>query len=328
MCGIAGFIVKDPSSSIDREKLLDALLLGIDDRGGDATGFVARNREGLLEWHKASCDARDFIPYRRPVPVYADVVIAHTRWATQGSPAFPENNHPIKRGPIFVTHNGVIFNDRELFRETARVPYGQVDSEAIAALLADVGTLDKKVGPRLGDIDGSAAIVALDERDGTVLLARISSSPLYVLGTRRIIIWASTAKACEQAHKKVIGSLGRARAMAMAEGDAIVYRDGKGSTFSFEPPMWSYVTKKATPIGNEASGSYLPSHAARPEAKSLTTFKRADECEICGHEMADPYDLWDADDVYEVCETCFGDYAELATQTYAERLSSDRWGEE
>ncbi len=95
-----------------------------------------------MEWHKASTDAKGFRPFRRRLPADADVVIAHTRWATQGSPAFPENNHPVKRGPMFVTHNGVIYNDRSVFSLTKRTPYGQVDSEAIAALLSAYGTLD------------------------------------------------------------------------------------------------------------------------------------------------------------------------------------------
>lgn len=321
MCGIAGFIVKDLTRPFDREALLDELLHGIDPRGGDATGFVARNREGIVEWHKASTDARGFIPHRRRLPLDADVVIGHTRWATNGHQAFPENNHPVKRGPMFVTHNGVIYNDGAIFRATSRTPYGQVDSEAIAALLAAVGTLDERVGVTFSDIDGSAAIAAMDERDGTVLLARISGSPLYVLTTRRVAIWASTAKAAENAHKLVIGSLGRARAKALDEGDAIVYREGVASTFTFEPPRWLYVAPKASPLpSKETTGSYLPASAG---ATGTTTPYR-DHCEICGGTLDDPYDLWDDNDYYEVCGPCWDAYSDPRdrhTVTYADRLA-------
>jgi asparagine synthetase B (glutamine-hydrolysing) len=313
MCGIAGFIIRDPSASIDREALLDVLLAEIDHRGGDATGFVARNREGMLEWQKASTDVRGFLPHRRRLPVDSDVCLAHTRFATQGDRAFPENNHPVKRGPMFVTHNGVIFNDRQLFAATARTPYGQVDSEAIAALLSHCGMLTARTGEAFKAIDGSAAIAALDERDGTVMLARISSSPLYVLSTRRVLLWASTAKAVTAAHKKVIGNLGRVKPEALAEGEGIILRDGTGTRFEFELAPYHFVASKAwMPKGDETSGCYLPAAGKATGDSSRYLAARGNECEICGEEDPhDLYDLWDGEDIYECCEGCWQTYSDV-----------------
>ena len=76
----------------------------------------ARQREmdgekGVLEWHRAACDVPDFTKYRRPVPKGTWTILAHTRYATQGLPAFIENNHPIRRGPFYVIHpEGLIEN--------------------------------------------------------------------------------------------------------------------------------------------------------------------------------------------------------------------------
>lgn len=305
MCGIAGFVLRSPDVDINRELLLDELLRGIDSRGGDATGFVARNREGLVEWHKASTDTRGFLPHRRRMPESADVCLAHTRFATNGHQAFPENNHPVKRGPMFVTHNGVVYNDRELFKACDRTPYGQVDSEALAALLSHCGQLTPRAAETFAQVDGWAAIAAMDERDGTVMLARISSSPLHVLTTRRVTIWASTADAAERAHERVIGSLGRARAVAYDEGEGLILRDGRGTRFDFAPPVfyWSKATPtKAAAQQGETTGSYLPSDA--------NNWHKAGTCELCGMELHDAYDLWDDNDVYEVCAPCWDAYAD------------------
>src|SRR5262245_21635683 len=106
MCGIAGVYLRDPKLSVNLDALLDTMLDAIEHRGGDATGYLALNPEGVAEWHRAACDVPDFKKYRRPVPEGTRTILAHTRWATQGLPAFIENNHPIRRGPFYVIHNG------------------------------------------------------------------------------------------------------------------------------------------------------------------------------------------------------------------------------
>ena len=99
MCGIAGVYLRDESAKADLDAILDTMLVDIEHRGGDATGFVAVGNEGVTEWQKAACGAKDFI--RQP-PARSRkgsrTLLAHTRWATQGLPAFVENNHPLKRG--------------------------------------------------------------------------------------------------------------------------------------------------------------------------------------------------------------------------------------
>lgn len=336
MCGIAGFVIRRPEDSrpLDRERLLSELLLEIDHRGGDATGFVARNERGDVEWHKASCDARQFVPRRRGMPDGATAALAHTRWATQGHQAFPENNHPIRRGAMYVVHNGIVTNDSELFATVNRERYGDVDSEAIAAVLSHAGTLAESPETKtaLGSIGGSAAIAAMDDRDGTVLLARISGSPLYLLETRRLVIWASTAEAIRFAHTAAIGSLGRSEPEAIGEGTAIVVRDGRAERFTFTPkpaPVRTYVPTPST------TGSYTPRGGAA--TRTLATFserwewsdddivipaptaegtaavaayddthrREIGECELCGDLTADVYDLWDGADDWELCESCY-----------------------
>ena len=332
MCGIAGFVVKENSRPLDREGLLTVLLQGIDNRGGDATGFVARNQTGQTEWHKASCDAGRFNLHRRGVPEGANVVLCHTRWATQGHQCFPENNHPIRRGSMYVIHNGVVTNDDELFAATGRERYGDVDSEAIAAVLSHAESLvstDGVPGVRdaLGSIGGSAAIAAMDDRDGTVLLARISGSPLCVLETRRLILFASTAGAIVDAHQAAVGSLGRkeGKVEAIQEGTAILIQDGRASRFTFTPkpsPVRTYVPTPST------TGSYIPGVSSyrgnNSLSRTLTTFGErweweddklvdttkptvvdSDRCELCG-DYGKVWTVFDGHDDWELCDTCSG----------------------
>lgn len=356
MCGIAGFVIKRPDDKrpLDREKLLDELLYQIDLRGGDATGFVARSPGGMIEWHKASCDAPRFVPRRRGMPLGANVALAHTRYATQGHQAFPENNHPIRRGAMYVIHNGVITNDRELFTQCDRERFGDVDSEAIAAVLSHTGSLAESdaLKTALGTIEGSAAIAAMDERTGEVLLARLSGSPLVILETRRVLIFASTESAVTRAHTAAIGSLGRSRAEVIGEGCAIAIKDGELSRFSFVPapsPVRTWVPTPATSASyvlgdgsapKQVTGKYgsgrtfgdrwewqddslvdtgsatpNPSPAPRPLGYLPAAIESLDcDCELCGERTSDPYDYFDGWDDWTLCESCHSFAQETARE--------------
>lgn len=225
MCGIAGVFLRDPSFECDMNAITTTLIDKIDVRGKHACGFVAIGDDGVLEWQKAAVSAFKFNMHRKPVPKGTHAVLAHTRWATQGDPGFMENNHPIKRGPFFIIHNGHVLNDFEMFRSAERQRYGQVDSEAIAARLSSFGNLSdlEKV---MAEIRGGAAVAALDERDCRRLaIAKGSSSPLFVYSGSKIVIFASTQHAVEQAYGKHIGKLGEANLFELKEGDAWEWHD-------------------------------------------------------------------------------------------------------
>jgi hypothetical protein len=226
---------------------------------------------------------------------------------------------------MYLTHNGIVSNDRELFAAIERERYGDVDSEAIAAVLSHAGTLAESPATiaALESVGGSAAIAAMDDRDGTVLLARISGSPLCILETRRLIIWASTAEAIRMAHTAAIGSLGRATIETVGEGVAIVIRGGRAERFTFAPlpvPVHKWVATPST------TGSYTPKSVG-PRTRAFAAYserwewddddvltvpetpKRAVaepwQCELCGEPMYDVYDLFDGADDWELCGSCY-----------------------
>ena len=232
MCGIAGVYLRDPHFRVNMDAMLDTLLDEIDHRGGDATGFVALDDDGVAEWQKAACDAPTFTKHRRRVPATTRVLLAHTRWATQGLPAFVENNHPIRRGPFFVIHNGHVTNDDAMMVSSGRNRFGDVDSEAIAARLAsleDLSALAKVVE----EIEGDAAVAAVDERDcGRLVLARGHASPLYVYEGRRVVVFASTRAAVVNAYTRHIGGFSERRLKYVPEGRLLEWRGKKKSLSS------------------------------------------------------------------------------------------------
>ena len=246
MCGIAGVHLRDPELRVNMDDILDSLLESIEPRGDDATGYVAIGGE-VDEWQKASCGARVFNQYRRIVPRGTRTLLAHTRLATQGLPAFIENNHPIKRGPFYIVHNGHVNNDAELFRKAERMRFGEVDSEAIAARLSSLGNLEL-LSTVMEEISGYAAVAAIDERDpGRLVVARGTGSPLYVYDGRRIVMFASTREAIEKAHAEHVGQISEKRLQFIDEGTQIEWNDGYCTISAFKVPvkkLYTYTSKK------------------------------------------------------------------------------------
>lgn len=237
MCGIAGLHVKPHArGKFNVGWILDELLLGIESRGKDATGFVAVSFEGDITLDKINQPASTFVTERRLIPGTTQTVLGHTRLATQGVPEINANNHPVQFGPMFVTHNGHISNDWELFREKDITATAQVDSEIIPALLYKEGSIDKpeKV---LETLEGAMAIAALDVRQPEkLLLARGASSPLVIVETANIIMWASTENALREAWGKTIGTPpSKAKFQYVPEGMGYVIEHGVMESFTFEP---------------------------------------------------------------------------------------------
>jgi glucosamine 6-phosphate synthetase-like amidotransferase/phosphosugar isomerase protein len=202
MCGIAGFCINE-KEHIDARALAGSLLHQIVERGTDATGMA---------WFDKKENKVKYSRWNKPAPLFVATrlqnmgsntknCILHTRYATQGSPKNMDNNHPIVCKNIVGVHNGHISNDKEIFKEHKMFRKGQVDSEAIFALLNkydEVPATDS-----LLELDGRAAVAWIDRRKPrTLTVARVTSSPLAVAQTvAGSFIFASTesllVKACD-----------------------------------------------------------------------------------------------------------------------------------
>lgn len=219
MCGIAGIHLLDDSYRPDAlDSLAARLLLEIDHRGGDATGAACFGTFGVRV-QKASCRASGFLSEWTGTPDGTRTVLLHTRYATQGSAAFPENNHPVAHGPVHVVHNGHINNDATLFDKLGKTRVGRVDSEAIPAVLLAAGWESADAG--LERLSGAFAIAAVHEgRPGELLLAKGGWSPLVWHANEHLLVWASEGAAITEAWRRVFGTP-PARFTYASEGDLI-----------------------------------------------------------------------------------------------------------
>lgn len=209
MCGIAGFNLA-PEENVNATRLASELLLGIEERGRHATGVAYFDGDGA--WvQKDALPATAFVK-DLDMPAHTSNALLHTRFGTKGSRHDMANNHPIEiPGHVIGVHNGVVWNDDEIFAEvgTSR-RIAEVDSEAIFAALA---YLPGPIDYALGKVLGSAAIAWIDTLGdpGTMHLARISASPLIFAFTEGgSFIFASTASAIRRATTKAGLTLGGA----------------------------------------------------------------------------------------------------------------------
>jgi len=177
MCGIIGYCGFRDAAPILVRGLKQLEYRGYDSFGLATTGShlsVYRNA-GRIPDHEAPA-----------VSLPGRIGIAHTRWATHGAPE-ERNAHPHIdcTGRIAVVHNGVIENFLQLRRELEAAGHtfrSDTDTEVIAHLIEESyrGDLLGAVRSAIRGLEGSWAILAIEEAGGAIVAAR-QSSPL-VLG--------------------------------------------------------------------------------------------------------------------------------------------------
>lgn len=254
MCGIAGLHIKpEYKGKIPAGRLLDWLLVGIQPRGTDATGFLSVGFDNQVQLDKAPIKASDFIKKRKSIKAEPQTILAHTRYATQGGPEDNRNNHPVNYATTFLVHNGWITNDYELYEKYDMERHADVDTEAIAALLWDKCAPDSwgNADKALEELEGAMAVAAIDiRRPGELLLARGYSSPLVYVENKQFIMWASTKEALKLAWGKVLGTPpADNKFKSLAEGDIFFIKDGETMIGSFSPSYGTRYTSSAYAYG-------------------------------------------------------------------------------
>lgn len=191
MCGIAG-ISTSINSKINVRALAHELLVGIESRGSDASGFAYLDQDNNYVAYKDAKPGSQ-LPLSE-LPRRANTVILHTRLSTQGSARKNGNNHPVlgPEGQVALVHNGVISNDYEFRHEFNGDFKGlpEVDSVVIPALIEQRG-----VGKAVEALSGYAAIAYLDSRYTMPILtlARLDYSPVqYTWLMDGTFVFAST----------------------------------------------------------------------------------------------------------------------------------------
>ena len=241
ICGIAGFYIPR-GERVDTARLTRALHIGIDPRGGDATGAAWVDGSGATHHMTITGRARDFRSASPNAAHNARMAILHTRLATQGTEHDQLNNHPIRSGHFLGVHNGHIYNDSELFAELPIPRNGEVDSEAAVALIRYANVKGEDVWTALERLEGRAALAWFDDRDpDTLHMARGDSSPLIVAMTHEnVVVFASTSGALHAALKQV--GLVSTWEAEVKEGTYMRFHMGRLSelkTFVPNPGLWS-----------------------------------------------------------------------------------------
>ncbi len=185
MCGIIGAASNKPLA----EKLIQGLLRQ-EYRGYDSSGLAVFSKDSnQIEMVKKAGKVSELQAALEEYPLMGDTGIAHTRWATHGLPE-EKNAHPHQSNDqIYVVHNGIIENHKEIKTTLKALGYkfiSDTDSEVIGHLIhakLEKGAADlvSAVKEAKQDIQGAFALGVIHQDEPQVVVSTRKGSPL-VLG--------------------------------------------------------------------------------------------------------------------------------------------------
>lgn len=178
MCGIVGYIGKK-----EAVPYLIGGLHRLEYRGYDSAGIVTVSKLGATLC-RAKGKVAELEALVNKKPSKDKIGIGHTRWATHGEPS-ETNAHPHKSGDIYLVHNGIIENYKELKAELKNHKFvSQTDTEVLAALVDSfykpgVELIDA-VTQALKLVVGTYGIAVISVRDPDEIIVARSGSPLII----------------------------------------------------------------------------------------------------------------------------------------------------
>ena len=180
MCGIIGYIGKEPAVPI----LIEGLKK-LEYRGYDSSG-VAVLQDGKITVRRAVGKLQNLETLLRTETLTGTVGVGHVRWATHGRPS-EENAHPHRAGRTVLVHNGIIENYLALKQKLAAqgcVFQSETDTEVIAHLIDSIVqkglSLEEAVREAARYLEGAYAIAVIDERNPDIVIGARKGSPLVV----------------------------------------------------------------------------------------------------------------------------------------------------
>jgi glutamine---fructose-6-phosphate transaminase (isomerizing) len=199
MCGIVGYV--------GNKKVAPLLIEGLkrlEYRGYDSAGIAVVTEQGLRVARSVGRVSVLEALVNETGGFDGSLGIAHTRWATHGSPS-EANAHPhshrTKNGHIVaLVHNGIIENYATLRRYLegkGRSFTSQTDTEVLAALVAELydGNLERAVQAALKEVTGAYAIAVICDNEPHTLVCARKGSPLIIGIADNSYVVASDASA-------------------------------------------------------------------------------------------------------------------------------------
>ena len=204
MCGIVGYVGKN-----EAQGFLLSGLKRLEYRGYDSAGIVTIAEDGeatLIRAKGKIANLEEKLAKNRRTD---KIGIGHTRWATHGEPS-EENAHPHRAGSIYLVHNGIIENYKELKKALKEHEFkSETDSEVLAALVNSFYKdgeypLVNAVVQALKLVQGTYGIAVVSRKNPDEIVVARSGSPLVIgIGNDETLI-ASDASALVGHTKRAI----------------------------------------------------------------------------------------------------------------------------
>ncbi|MBQ3473893.1 glutamine--fructose-6-phosphate transaminase (isomerizing) [Candidatus Saccharibacteria bacterium] len=180
MCGIVGYV-----GGKNAQNFLISGLKRLEYRGYDSAGIVTLAEDGkstlIREKGKiANLEEKLAVNKRED-----KIGIGHTRWATHGEPS-ETNAHPHQAGHLFLVHNGIIENYKDLKKTIKNHEFkSETDTEVLAALIDSFyqdgkHPLMNAVVQALKLVKGTYGIAVVSELSPEEIVVARSGSPLVI----------------------------------------------------------------------------------------------------------------------------------------------------
>ena len=156
MCGIVGYI-----GSKEAQNILLGGLRRLEYRGYDSAGIVTLSKDAEATLLRAKGKVAELDKLATKSATNDMIGIGHTRWATHGAPS-EHNAHPHHVGDIYLVHNGIIENYKDLKEVLSDRGYefaSETDTEVLAALVDETYQEQDKKDLHAAVIDSLKAVV-------------------------------------------------------------------------------------------------------------------------------------------------------------------------
>lgn len=197
MCGIMGYY--SFGKTIPNKDKITTMFSLLESRGRDASGFAFISK-GELIVHKDAVKSSELVKTKQwDELILPSCMILHTRMKTQGSEKNNKNNHPLfSKNGIAIVHNGIIYNDKEIFGKKQRD--AEVDSESILHLLS-IKVKGDRIKRLFDKVEGSFAVALIDknEPDKLVLIKKDNPIDLYYDSRDDILYFCSEREIMQEA---------------------------------------------------------------------------------------------------------------------------------
>lgn len=184
MCGIVGYLGKRNAC-----EMLIKGLKRLEYRGYDSAGVALMKKNGDLNLYKEAGRVANLERLITDKDKEASLGIAHTRWATHGVPS-TTNAHPhvSQSGRLALVHNGIIENYAVIKNRLTNNSFtfeSDTDTEVLVQLIEyfqqkENLNLTEAVRTALNQVIGAYAIVVIDKKNTSTMVAARKGSPLVV----------------------------------------------------------------------------------------------------------------------------------------------------